>query len=158
MKLRRDSVASPARAQTPEVSPQMKVEVLIENPPAGYQNKTSLQRAQRYERAGRARFVAPLVIRFLDTPMQAAIVRTAEDRLHARVTGHAYDRVNRAFHREARNLPVINPGKMIREEKSSRDWSYTAGVSRRLRPDHTVSEVAKIRAAHVTSRPQQPPR
>lgn len=134
----------------------MKVEVLIENPPLGYQNKTSLQRARRYERTGRARFVAPLVIRFLDTPMQAAIVKTAEDRLHARVTGQAYDRVNRSFHREARNLPVINPAKMIREEKSSRDWSYRAGVSQRHRPDHTVEQVAKIRAARVSIKPQQP--
>jgi len=134
----------------------MKVEVLIENPPVGYQNKTSLQRARRYESAGRARFVAPHVIRFLDTAMQAAIVKTAEERLHARITGQGYDRVNQSFHREARNLPVINPAKMIREEKSSRDWSYTAGVTRRLRPDHTVDQVAKIRAAHVSIKTRQP--
>jgi hypothetical protein len=124
----------------------MKVEVLIENPPAGCQNKTSLERARRYERAGRAQFVAPLVIRFLDTATQAAIVKIAEERLHARLTGQGYDRVDRSFHRDARNLPVINAAKMIREEKSSRDWSYTAGVRRRLSRDHTMDEVAKIRA------------
>ena len=66
--------------------------------------------------------------------------------MHKRVTGQAYDKVDQFFHREARNLPVINPEKMIREEKSSRDWSYTAGVSRRPRPDHTPAEVARIRA------------
>lgn len=124
----------------------MKVEVLIENPPVGYQNKTSLERARRYERAGRAQFVAPLVIRFLNTPMQAAIVKTAEEELHARATGQAYDRVDRAFHRQARNLPMINAAKMIREEKSSRNWSYTTGVRRRLSQEHTVDEVARIRA------------
>lgn len=124
----------------------MKIEVVIENPPAGYQNKTSLERARRYERAGRAIFVAPLAIRFLDTATHAAIVKAAEARMHKRVTGQAYDRVDQSFHREARNLPVINPEKMIREEKSSRDWSYTAGVSRRPRPDHTAAEVARIRA------------
>lgn len=124
----------------------MKIEVLIENPPDGCQNKTSLKRARRYERAGRARFVAPLVIRFLDTATQASIVKTAEERLHARVTGQEYDRLAQSFYRDAHNLPVINPGKMIREEKSSRDWSYRAGVRGRLWRDHTANEVAKIRA------------
>jgi hypothetical protein len=124
----------------------MKVEVLIENPPVGHRNKTSLERARRYERAGRARFVAPLVIRFMESPMQAAIMKTAEERLHARITGQGYDTVDRSFHREARNLPLINPAKMIREEKSSRNWSYTAGVRHRLSQDHTVDEVEKIRA------------
>src|ERR1700689_347163 len=114
----------PSAGSTPRGLPNMKVEVLIENPPVGYQNKTSLERARRYERAGRARFVAPLVIRFLDTATQASIVKTAEERLHARVTGQEYDRLDQSFYRDARNLPVINPGKMIREEKSSRDWSY----------------------------------
>jgi hypothetical protein len=123
----------------------MKIEVLIENPPVGYQNKTSLQRARRYVHAGRAQFVEPLVIRFLDTPVQVAIVKAAEEKLHARITGQEYDRVGRSFHREARNLPVINPEKMIRDEKSSRDWSYTASVARRLRPDDTADDVAKIR-------------
>ena len=127
----------------------MKIEVLIENPPAGYQNKTSLERARRYERAGRAQFVAPLVIRFLDTPTQAAIVKSAEDRLHARITGHVYDQVKESFHRDARHLPLINPLKMIRDERSSRDWSYEAGVSRRFRRDHTPDEVAAMRAARL---------
>lgn len=116
------------------------------NPPVGYQNKTSLERARRYERAGRAKFVTPLVIRFLDTVTQAAIVKAAEETLHKRVTGQGYDRVDQSFHREARNLPVINPASMIREEKSSRDWSYTAGVNRRVGRHHTADEVARIRS------------
>jgi hypothetical protein len=124
----------------------MKVQVLIENPPIGCQNRTSLERARRYERAGRAKFVSPLVIRFLATATQAVVAKTAEESLHARVTGLVYDRVDRSFHRNAHNVPVINPKKMIRQEKSSRDWSYTASVSRRLRPDHTPAEVASIRA------------
>jgi hypothetical protein len=124
----------------------MKIEVVIENPPVGYQNKTSLERARRYERAGRAKFVAPLMIRFLDTAMQAVIVKAAEENLHNRVTGQGYDRVDQSFHRDARNLPVINPAAMVREEKSSRDWSYSAGVNRRLKRDHTIDEVAKIRS------------
>jgi hypothetical protein len=135
----------------------MKLEVLIENPPVGYQNKTSLARARRFERAGRARFVAPLVIRFLDTPTQAAIVKIAEQRLHARLTGQAYDNVDRSFYRDASNVPVINPAKMLREEKSSRDWSYTAGVRRQMRRDHTRDEVKKIRTeANINPRVQRP--
>jgi hypothetical protein len=123
----------------------MRVQVLIENPPVGCQNKTSLEHARRYERAGRAKFVAPLVIRFLDSPTQKAVSKNAEERLHARVTGHEYDRLNRSFHRDARHVPVINAAMMIRQEKSSADWSYSAGVSRRLRPDHTAADVARIR-------------
>jgi hypothetical protein len=82
----------------------------------------------------------------LDTATHAAIVKAAEERLHKRVTGQAYDRVDQSFHREARNLPVINPASMIREEKSSRDWSYTAGVNRRVGRHHTADEVARIRS------------
>jgi hypothetical protein len=124
----------------------MKSEVLIENPPAGHQNKTSMKRALRYERAGRAQFVSPSMIRFLDTPLQAAILKTAEERLHALVTGQEYDRVDRTFFGDARHLPVIKPEVMIREVKSSRDWSYTASVRRRFSRDHSASEVARIRA------------
>jgi hypothetical protein len=104
-----------------------------------------MKRARRYVDARRAEFVAPLVIRFFDTPLQAAIAKTAEERLHARITGVEYDRVRRSFHRQARNLPLINPEKMIRNVKSSRDWSYAASVTHRLRPDHTAEEVARLR-------------
>lgn len=36
--------------------------------------------------------------------------------------------VDRTFFGDARHLPVIKPEVMIREVKSSRDWSYTASV------------------------------
>lgn len=65
-----------------------------------------------------------------------------------------YDEVKRSFHREAARLPLINPDKMIREEKSDREFSFSAGVERerarvpmpRLRPgrsDHDYVDVAE---------------
>lgn len=119
----------------------MKVEVLIENPPAGGQNKTSLARAKRFERSGRAQFVAPLVIRFLDTPQQRAVVKTAEQRLQERITGHTYDSLNESFFRFARGLPLIHADNLIRNVKSTRDWSYRVAV-RPIQPDRTPEAVA----------------
>jgi hypothetical protein len=127
----------------------MRVAVPIDNPPVGCKHKSSLERARRYERAGRARFVGPLVIRFLDTTAQAAIVKAAEVRPPARVTGNVYDEVDRSFHRDARNLPVISRGAMIREGKSDLDWSHKADSNRRLGRDHHACEVAKLRSVRA---------
>lgn len=105
-----------------------------------------MNRAKRYERLGRAKFIAPLVIRFLDTPMQASIANQAEVKLHASVTGQCgYDRVDRSFLKAARHIPVVMAEKMIREEKSSRNWSYSAAVTHRRRRDDTAAEVGQMR-------------
>lgn len=45
------------------------------------------------------------------------------------LTGREYDLVQRSFHLEAKNLPLIAVDKMIREEKSTRDWSYQAATN-----------------------------
>jgi len=121
--------------------------VRIENPPPGHRDQTTLNRARRYERAGRAKFVEPMVIRFLDTPIQRKILKSAKDRELAAISGGNYDRVNRMFVDEARRLPLIDPQKMIREEKSKRDWSYRAGVRSNVgRREHSGAEVAAMRA------------
>lgn len=121
--------------------------VRIENPPPGHRDQTTLTRARRYEKAGRAKFVEPMVIRFLDTPIQRKILKSAEDKELAAISGCNYDRVNRVFAEEARRLPVIDPQKMIREEKSKRDWSYRAGVRSNVgRREHSAAEVAAMRA------------
>lgn len=53
---------------------------------------------------------------------------SVEERLHRRITGVNYDDVDRSFHREAPALPLIRVDKMLRHEKSARNWSYSAAV------------------------------
>jgi len=62
-----------------------------------------------------------------------------------RLTAGGYDEVDRTFYRDARNLPLIAPEKMIREERSTRDWSFSKGVRRLRRLDHTPAQVRLIR-------------
>ena len=72
------------------------------------------------------------MIRFIDVhaAAPAAMAQSVERRLHERMTGANYDRVNRSFHREAPNLPLIRVDKMLRHEKSGRNHSYSAAVLR----------------------------
>lgn len=123
------------------------ITVQIENPPEGFLAVTSLEHARRYERKGRAVFIGALTIRFVDTAAQRRLCERATAERRARITAGEYDRVDRTFFTSARNLPLINADKMIREERSSRKWSFTAAVDRKLRPDHTADQVRKIREA-----------
>jgi len=125
--------------------------VKIENPPIGFADTTSLFRARKYEHRGQAHFTGPRTIRFNDTPLQAAIVKESEEQLHSRITGAWYDRVEGNFLADVRSgmngrrvnvLPVIDPDKMTRQEKSSRDWSYSSSVFHRQRQnEHNNMEV-----------------
>jgi hypothetical protein len=123
--------------------------VRIENPPVGFRDVTSVERARRYARDGRAVFIEPLVIRFLETALQSAIVQASEDRARLQGIGsrqaEGYDRTSRSFVTDLRGIPIINPDKMIRQEKSSRAWSFSAGVDHRRRKDHDAKDVARIR-------------
>jgi hypothetical protein len=53
--------------------------------------------------------------------------------------------VGDTFYDEARHIPIVNAAKMVREERSERNWSYSAGVRRAVRRDHTPAEVAAMR-------------
>jgi len=108
-----------------------KQEVRIVNPVPGGQNRTSVERARRFVRHGRAVMVGPLVLQFLDTPLQRFIAADAQEKLLAQNTG--YDRTDRTFYDSARQIPIINASKMIREERSSRQWSFSASVHNRER-------------------------
>jgi hypothetical protein len=120
--------------------------VKIENPVYAGNDSTSLKRAQRFVRSGRAVFTGPSTIRFLDSSQQQRIRLQADAAHHAKLTGTGYDSVDRLLtQQEAAHLPIIRASRMMREETSSRDWSYKAGVSRHLRPDHTAQEVEAIR-------------
>ena len=91
----------------------MRVEVRIINPVLGGQAGTSLKRAERFVRKGKAIFVDPRTIRFLDSPQQADIGRRAEIVLHARITNAAYDGVSATFFDCARAIPVLNPRALV---------------------------------------------
>jgi hypothetical protein len=62
------------------------------------------------------------------------------------LTARGYDAVDRIFHREAIHLPLIQPEKMIREEKSSRDWSFRLATRGSIARPDTRKEVEAIRA------------
>ena len=44
------------------------------------------------------------------------------------IAGVAKKLVDRSFYEDARNLPLIAPEKMIREERSTQDWSFSRPV------------------------------
>jgi hypothetical protein len=91
-----------------------RVRIKIANPLPGGGDFTSLNRAKRFVTGGKARFVDPLTIEFLATPMRAAIVRSAEERLHAKITGANIDAIDRTFYENARNLPLLRAHLMLR--------------------------------------------
>lgn len=135
--------------------------VHIENPLPGTRDECTVERARRYKRDNRVEFVAvdqhgdPMVIRFLNTPLQAFVEKQAEDGKHEKllatlgVTRGGYDRIDSLFHDASRHIPVINAEKMIREVKSSRNWSYTTAVDRTMRRAHSATEVALIRRGPI---------
>jgi len=51
-----------------------------------------------------------------------------DPRTAAFLTARGYDGVDRSFYEDARNLPLIAPEKMIREERSTQDWSFSRAV------------------------------
>ncbi len=121
-------------------------QVKIENPLMGGNALTSLSRARRFVDKGRAVFVGPAIIRFLDSSQQQKIRLAAEKRLHSHLTGGGYDCINRMLgEREMRNLPIVSPAKLLRSEKSDRDWSYTAATRHSIARADTAEEVAAIR-------------
>jgi len=99
-----------------------KIDVQIENPLPGWAAKTNLNRARRLEKAGRAVFVAPLVIRFVCAVSQAQMAALAEERQRRTRTAHAYDGLSdSAYYLEhARHIPLIHPEKMRAARSSSR--------------------------------------
>ena len=85
----------------------------IENPMPGGNAKTSLKRAKKFERTGRAVFTGPTTIRFLDGAARAALKERVAHAQHMRLTGCGYDRINGQWVACARHIPVIHPEKML---------------------------------------------
>ena len=125
--------------------------VKIENPVSGESEFTSVNRARRFVDSGRAVFVGARAIRFTSESRRAEMVRliaaATEARVHRELTGAGYDREAGSFYQHARAIPIISPEKMIREERSERDWSYAKAVRRSVRRDQTAEEVAAMRGA-----------
>ena len=119
--------------------------VRIENPVAGKRAEIGPGAAEDMIRNGTA--VAACRVNGL-----LALIRlTGPARNEKEVTGREYDAVSRSFHGNAIHIPVIAAEKMIREEKSSRDWSYQQAV-RRMRRMDTAEEVAAIRRGNHAER------
>jgi hypothetical protein len=128
----------------------MAYKTLIENPAPGGRAETTGNRARRFVRAGQAVFTGERTIRFVRDEAGIALLRMIEETAVARIargSGVEYDRVKRCFDRELPHIPVVNPAKMVRQEKSSRNWSFSAGVEQKRRRDHTAAEVAAMRKA-----------
>ncbi len=115
--------------------------VSIENPIAGQPAKLSHAEARERIRNGEA--VATIQVN--DQILAIRLVPILLDSLLSSTT-KGYDDVHRSFHREAPRLPLVQADKMIRQEKSERNWSYAAGVKRTMRRDHTAEEAAAMRA------------
>jgi hypothetical protein len=79
---------------------------------------------------GKARFIGADVIEFFDSSERQRIALQCEQRLQARLTGGGYDGIDRVLDASELRRIVVNPDKLIRREKSSRDWSYSTAVLR----------------------------
>lgn len=92
-----------------------KIDVRIENPLPGWRAETSLKRARRLERAGRAVFTSACSIRFVDSAECVAdkVARVEERQRKAR-TAAAYDRLadSQYYLEHARHIPLIHPQRM----------------------------------------------
>lgn len=88
----------------------------IINPLPGSDGYTSINRARRFVKHGQARFTNAdeNEIEFLQSPKRQELVQTAEERLHARITGHNIDAIDKSFFENARNLPLLRPHLMLR--------------------------------------------
>jgi len=96
-----------------------KIDVRIENPLPGGSSRTSLKRAQRFVRAGRAVFTAALVIRFVENGSRQCLVERAEERLTRAMTGRHYDQLNENYFQHASRLPLLHPELMLVKTKRS---------------------------------------
>jgi hypothetical protein len=96
-----------------------KSKVRIVNPLAGDGGFTSINRARRFVKHGQARFTSAEEneIEFMATPKQAAITRSAEERLHTKITGVNIDRLAGTFYEHARGLPMVRPQVAMRGKK-----------------------------------------
>ena len=126
------------------------ISVRILNPFPGGNEFTSLYRARRFfekKKAKPAIVGGRLAIEFVYASQeQAAEQRDRADRDHTRrVTGRGYDLVRSSFLDDARHIPIIDAPKIIRQERSSRDWSYTAAVTHSPARPHSRGEVEIIR-------------
>ena len=81
------------------------------NPLPGGSDITSRNRAKRFVAHGQARFTSAEedTIEFLATPTRAALVQTADERLHAKITGVNVDNLKGTFFEHAAGLPMIRP-------------------------------------------------
>jgi hypothetical protein len=102
--------------------------IKIRNPLPGCGAYTTFTRANRFVRSGQARFVGKNEIEFLDSATRQRLKLQAEQALQARLTGCAYDGVDRTV------FPLWSPGameRMIREGGSSTlAWSFVTAVWR----------------------------
>jgi hypothetical protein len=93
-----------------------------------------MNRARRFVETRRAVFTGAQSIRFVVDSLRVELVRmvetATEDRVHREITGREYDHVGRCFAKELPRIPVVSSAKMIRQERSERDWSYTSAVWR----------------------------
>lgn len=100
--------------------PKQRIQIRIENPVVGGQTSTSLERARRFVRKGRAVFTCEQSIRFVDGEIQQAIRRRAEMKLHAALTGVGYDQVRRAMGiSELCHVPVIHPERLLQGRRKA---------------------------------------
>lgn len=120
--------------------------VRVENPQSGQREMVDGTRAQRLIAEGKAvstvtsgGFVLQIrLIEALTFEQQRARQRLA--------TGRHYDSLNQSFAEQLPGVPVVQASKMIRMEKSERDWSYAKSVRRTVRRDHSEQEVQAMRA------------
>jgi hypothetical protein len=91
----------------------MAIHVRIENPPPGGSGETNMNRARRLVRCGRASFTGERSIRLTDAARGGGVAMGLAATQHARLTGNAYDMIERSFFECARNLPMIHPERMI---------------------------------------------
>jgi len=120
---------------------------LVLNPVAGGSAATSMNRARRFVKAGRARFVDNNAIEFLDVPLNRGVALNAEEALHRRIVGVNIDAISRTMtRREMAGLPIVGAERMIRRETSSCDWSFERSVRRDSTLADTPAEVEASRS------------
>jgi hypothetical protein len=109
-----------------------KIRVKITNPLAGGADSTDLHHARKFLNKFRAiRVPGPNpVITFVASAAESSRRDAADRALTARITGADYDGVRSSFAEQLAAIPVINAPKLIRKERSSRDWSYQVSVRR----------------------------
>ena len=145
--VRRDSAAGPSGICSGEVYQMAKQPwCLVLNPVTGGSAATSMNRARRFVKAGRARFVHDNVIEFLDVPLNRRVALSADEALHRRMVGVNIDAISRTMTRcEMAGVPIVRIDRMIRREASGRDWGFEHSVRRDSTRADTPAEVEASR-------------